>query len=94
MFYINREDLSLILVSIISLVVNQNYMTEATNEYVIMGNSALMRCVIPSFVSDFISLQNWQDEKGNIMVADNNNYGRQQIKSKSMIRFIINGNEF
>ena len=88
------QDLPLILVSIISLVVNQNYMTEATNEYVIMGNSALMRCVIPSFVSDFISLQSWQDEKGNIMVADNNNYGRQQIRPNSMIRIIINGKEF
>ena len=88
------QDLPLILVSIISLVFNQNYMTEATNEYVIMGNSALMRCVIPSFVSDFISLQSWQDEKGNIMVADNNNYGRQQIRPNSMIRIIINGKEF
>ena len=66
----------------ITLVVNQNYMTEATNEYVITGNSALMRCVIPSFVSDFISLQNWQDEKGNVMVpSSTNNYGRQQQKS-------------
>ena len=88
------QDLSLITVSFISSVVNQIYMTEATNEYVIMGNSALMRCVIPSFVSDFISLQNWQDEKGNIMIADSNNYGRQQRKSNITIRFIINGNEF
>ena len=69
-------------VFMITLVVNQNYMTEATNEYVITGNSALMRCVIPSFVSDFISLQNWQDEKGNVMVpSSTNNYGRQQQKS-------------
>ena len=80
--------------SIFSSVVNQNYMTEATNEYVIMGNSALMRCVIPSFVSDFISLQSWQDEKGNIMVADNNNYGKQHRQSNSMIRCILNENEF
>ena len=50
-------------------------MTEASNEYVIMGNSALMRCVIPSFVSDFVSVQNWQDETGNVLVSDNNNYG-------------------
>ena len=79
-------------VSIISLVVNQNYMTEATNEYVISGNSALMRCVIPSFVSDFISLQNWQDDKGNIMVANSNNYGRQWGRSDKMIGFIISAN--
>ena len=72
----------------ITLVVNQNYMTEATNEYVITGNSALMRCVIPSFVSDFISLQNWQDEKGNVMVpSSTNNYGRQQ---KNALRVICN----
>ena len=70
-------------VFIFSLVVNQIYMTEATNEYVITGNSALMKCVIPSFVSDFISLQNWQDDKGYIMVSDSNNYGR-QIKHEHM----------
>ena len=70
-------------VFIFSLVVNQIYMTEATNEYVITGNSALMKCVIPSFVSDFISLQNWQDDKGNIMVSDSNNHGR-QIKHENM----------
>ena len=69
----------------ITLVVNQIYMTEATNEYVITGNSALMRCVIPSFVSDFISLQNWQDEKGNVMVPHTNNYGRQQQKTLRVI---------
>ena len=67
--------------SIFSSVVNQNYMTEATNEYVIMGNSALMRCVIPSFVSDFISLQSWQDERGNVIVASSNNYGMQQSRT-------------
>ena len=72
-------------VFMITLVVNQNYMTEATNEYVITGNSALMRCVIPSFVSDFISLQNWQDEKGNVMVPHTNNYGRQQQKTLRVI---------
>ena len=60
---------------IVSLAVNQNFLTEASNEYVIMGNSALMRCVIPSFVSDFVSVQNWQDETGNVLVSDNNNYG-------------------
>ena len=72
-------------VFMITLVVNQIYMTEATNEYVITGNSALMRCVIPSFVSDFISLQNWQDEKGNVMVPHTNNYGRQQQKTLRVI---------
>ena len=70
-----KFNLYYIIAIIISLVVNQNFLTEASNEYVIMGNSALMRCVIPSFVSDFVSVQNWQDETGNVLVSNNNNYG-------------------
>ena len=51
-------------------------MTEASNEYVIMGNSAIVKCVIPSFVSDFVSVQNWQEEpSGNVIVVNSNNYG-------------------
>lgn len=42
----------------------QFYITEAENEYVIKGNSAVMKCKIPSFVADFIFVEAWIDEEG------------------------------
>lgn len=42
----------------------QSYEVEADNEYVIRGNSAIMKCEVPSFVSDFVVVENWQDSNG------------------------------
>lgn len=40
-------------------VVIQHYATEAENEYVIRGNTAIVKCKIPSFVADFVSVDAW-----------------------------------
>lgn len=45
--------------------VTQPYEAEADNEYVIRGNSVAMKCEIPSFVADFVSVLNWNDSDGN-----------------------------
>ena len=36
-----------------------------SDAYVIIGNSALLKCEVPSFVGDFVSVVNWIDSKGN-----------------------------
>lgn len=59
-------------------VVSQQYETEAENEYVIRGNSIAMKCKIPSFVSDFISVISWVDSNGNTF-THNNDYGNSTI---------------
>ncbi|XP_050520802.1 cell adhesion molecule Dscam2 isoform X50 [Daktulosphaira vitifoliae] len=46
-------------------VVHQSYEVEADNEYVIKGNSVIMKCEIPSFVADFVSVVQWEDSLGN-----------------------------
>lgn len=46
-------------------VVAQSYEVEADNEYVIRGNSAVMKCEVPSFVSDFVFVEMWEDSLGN-----------------------------
>lgn len=46
-------------------VVTQNYLIEVNNEHVIRGNSAIMKCSIPSFVVDFVSVLSWNDNIGN-----------------------------
>lgn len=50
---------------ILFTVVIQTYEIEADNEYVIRGNSAVMKCEVPSFVADFVYVEMWQDSQGN-----------------------------
>lgn len=44
----------------------QFYESEVNNEYVIRGNSAVLKCSIPSFVADFVQVVSWQDEEGQL----------------------------
>ena len=44
---------------------SQLYKTDASQEYVIVGNDAIVKCQYPSFVSDFLSVEGWQDSEGN-----------------------------
>lgn len=56
-----------------SLVVSQYYVTEAENEYVIRGNAAIVHCKIPSFVSDFVYVESWIMDDGEILMISNTN---------------------
>ncbi|XP_055624208.1 cell adhesion molecule Dscam2 isoform X50 [Toxorhynchites rutilus septentrionalis] len=47
-------------------VVQQHYESEVNNVYVIRGNAAILKCSIPSFVSDFVSVVSWNDDSGNV----------------------------
>ena len=42
----------------------QQYKTTAHEEFVIVGNDALMKCNIPSFMSDFVSVTSWVNSEG------------------------------
>lgn len=46
--------------------VPQFYQTEVNNEHVIRGNAAILKCVIPSFVADFVSVAAWVSDDGNL----------------------------
>lgn len=50
-------------------------MTEAENEYVIRGNAAIVHCKIPSFVSDFVYIEAWVMDDGQILTVNNTNSG-------------------
>ncbi|XP_069356510.1 cell adhesion molecule Dscam1 isoform X36 [Maniola hyperantus] len=51
-------------------VVSQYYVTEAENEYVIRGNAAIVHCKIPSFVSDFVYVESWLMDDGQILTIN------------------------
>ena len=55
-------------------VVTQPYEAEADNEYVIRGNTAIMKCEVPSFVADFVTVEMWMDTDGNTYYQ-NSDYG-------------------
>lgn len=54
-------------------VVHQYYQSEVNNEYVIRGNSAILKCSIPSFVSEFVQVVGWQDDQGNAFSPNEEN---------------------
>ena len=56
------------------LVASQMYKTSGNEEYVIVGNDVIMKCNIPSFVADFVSVQSWQDSEG-LEFHSGSNYG-------------------
>ena len=57
-------------------VASQQYRIGSEEEYVIDGNDALLKCKIPSFVSDFVHVVNWEDDEQNILYP-NKNYGNE-----------------
>lgn len=56
-------------------VVNQFYEAEILTEYVIRGNTAVLKCSIPSFVADFVQVEAWIAEDGETHVPSSENYG-------------------
>jgi len=45
------------------LVVAQVYDADVNKEYAIQGNSAVLKCQVPSFVADFVHVVSWHTDK-------------------------------
>lgn len=66
----------------IFVAVSQEYSTKAEDEYVIKGNDVLVKCKIPSFVSDFVSVIGWVDNEDKPLYPGVEN-------SKKFLKFIL-----
>lgn len=55
-------------------VVTQYYEAEVVSEYVIRGNAAILKCTIPSFVAEFVSVDSWVGGDGSTF-KPSNDYG-------------------
>lgn len=54
-------------ISVSFSVVKQKYDIQVHDEYVIAGNTAVLKCKIPNYVSDYVMVTSWiQDENINI----------------------------
>lgn len=56
------------------LVVSQFYDTDVNKAYVIRGNAAILKCEIPSFVADFVSVVSWHTDQDEVFYPAND-YG-------------------
>lgn len=54
--------------------VAQSYEIDVIKEFAIRGNSALMKCQVPSYVSDFVQVVSWTTEDSEYVLGTE--YGR------------------
>ncbi|XP_076390046.1 Down syndrome cell adhesion molecule 1 isoform X22 [Megachile rotundata] len=57
-------------------VVTQYYEAEVVSEYVIRGNAAILKCTIPSFVAEFVSVDAWVGSDGSTFKPSNDYDGK------------------
>ncbi|XP_021929580.1 Down syndrome cell adhesion molecule-like protein Dscam2 isoform X6 [Zootermopsis nevadensis] len=55
-------------------VVQQFYDTDVNKEYAIRGNSAVLKCQVPSFVADFVSVVSWHTDQGESFYPSTSDY--------------------
>lgn len=58
------------------LVVQQSFEIRVIDEFILLGNSAIMKCLLPSFVTDFVQVVSWlildDDESTEISISQEN----------------------
>ena len=60
------------------------YDVDVFKENVVMGNDALMKCQIPSLVSDLVSVDSWADSKGNEILKSDSFGNNREFKISSL----------
>ena len=63
-------------------------MTDTHNVYVIKGNSALVKCEIPSFVADFVTVESWSDNMDNQYFSQQNHGITDSTSSNASLRHL------
>lgn len=73
------------------LVVQQFYQTRVIDEFVLRGNAALLKCNLPSFVADFVSVEAWISDDGMEILPNDTNSGTLQSSTyrKSTRKFYM-----
>lgn len=63
-------------------VVHQFYQTRVIDEFVLRGNAATLKCLVPSFVSDFVQVVEWVADDGSSFASSraDDGYGNARVK--------------
>lgn len=63
-------------ISLQSSVVHQFYQTRVIDEFVLRGNAATLKCLVPSFVADFIIVESWVADDGTEITLNGGELGK------------------
>lgn len=53
----------------------QRYEVNLMDEHVLRGNTAIIKCHIPSFVADYVYVSSWLQDEQNEISPNNNDFG-------------------
>ena len=72
----------------------QSYRVVVHEEQVVLGNEVLLKCIIPSFQADFVSVVSWQDSEGvehpaNHNEGNSNNASAAALETAEMITIVV-----
>ncbi|XP_075546074.1 cell adhesion molecule Dscam1-like [Dermacentor variabilis] len=59
--------------------VNQEFDVQVYDEFVIKGNTGVLRCQIPSFVKEYVTVTSWVRDDGLVVHADTDSGGRYTV---------------
>ena len=62
------------------------YEIDVFKENVVMGNDALMKCQIPSLVSDLVSVDSWVDSRGKELLKSDSFGNNNEVEEVQLIR--------
>ena len=68
-------------------VTSQRYEIDILRESVMIGNDAIFKCSIPSFVSDFVFVDSWVDSEANSLGLAS--LGKSNLSFTSVIGYVI-----
>lgn len=57
----------------------QNFEIRVIDEFILLGNSVVVKCLLPSFVADFIQVVSWlviDNDESNEISATSKNFGK------------------
>lgn len=75
-------------------VVQQFYESRVIDEFVLRGNTATLKCLVPSFVGDFVDVIEWIADDGTSYSADSREEeGTIEKLEKNIITKVLQSNE-
>ncbi|XP_050305179.1 cell adhesion molecule Dscam2 isoform X3 [Anthonomus grandis grandis] len=66
-------------------VVKQFYETRVTDEFVLKGNTGILKCIVPSFVTDFVQIEGWIADDGSDTYIYNSKEKPNEMDSKYLV---------
>ena len=67
----------------------QSYRVVVHEEQVVLGNDVLLKCLIPSFQADFVSVLSWEDSEGVQHPANYNEGTEHPLQSTPLITIVF-----